>query len=149
MTQSKRAAATATPAFVSALLEWRAVWFVARLLLVSAYLLGGVTKLMDWNAAVAEQAHFGMDPPAFWAALTIAVEILGPALILIDRFVWLGAGMLGTFTFLAAFVANRFWTLQGQERFTASNAFFEHMGLMGGFIIVAILSHRARRVQPK
>ena len=54
-------------------LEWPLVWFLARLLLVSAYLIGAATKLTDWPGAVAEQAHFGMNPPAFWAALTIAI----------------------------------------------------------------------------
>ena len=74
----------------------------------SALLLGGVVKLMDWSAAVAEQAHFGMSPPGFWAGITIGVELVGPILIMTGRFVWLGAGMLGVFTLLAAFTANAF-----------------------------------------
>lgn len=113
---------------------------VARLLLVSAYLIGGFTKLADWPAALAEQAHFGMSPPAFWAAMTIAVELIGASLILSGRLVWLGAGMLGAFTLLAAFVANDFWTMQGESRFQAANAFFEHLGLVGGFVLAARLS---------
>lgn len=53
-------AADAPPRFVDQLLGWRPTWFAARLLLVSAYLLGGVTKLADWPGAVAEQVHFGL-----------------------------------------------------------------------------------------
>lgn len=135
-----------TPRFVGAILEWRATWFLARLALVGAYLLGGVVKATDWQAAVAEQAHFGMSPPAFWAALTIGVELVGPILILSGRFVWLGAAMLGVFTLLAAFTANAFWAMPaGQARFMATNAFFEHIGLIGGFVLVAIVAERARR----
>lgn len=121
-------------------LEWPLVWFLARLLLVSAYLIGAATKLTDWPGAVAEQAHFGMNPPAFWAALTIAIEVAGPLLILSGRLVWLGAGMLGVFTLLAAIKANAFWTMVGPERFAATNAFFEHLGLVGGFILVAVVA---------
>jgi uncharacterized membrane protein YphA (DoxX/SURF4 family) len=55
-------AADAPPRFVDQLLGWRPTWFTARLLLVSAYLLGGVTKLADWPGAVAEQAHLGYIP---------------------------------------------------------------------------------------
>lgn len=134
------------PRFVDAILDWPGTWFAARLLLVGAYLLGTAVKASDWPAAVAEQAHFGMHPPALWAALTIAVEILGPLLILADRLVWLGAGMLGVFTLLAAITANAFWTMPaGQERFMATNAFFEHLGLIGGFVLVALVAKRDRR----
>ncbi|WP_300396898.1 DoxX family protein [uncultured Sphingobium sp.] len=133
------------PIFVKAILDWRPTWFFARLLLVGAYLLGGVVKANDWQAAVAEQAHFGMHPPALWAALTIAVEVVGPLLILSGRLVWLGAGMLGVFTVFAAITANAFWVLPpGPERFIATNAFFEHIGLVGGFILAARLAEAER-----
>jgi uncharacterized membrane protein YphA (DoxX/SURF4 family) len=132
---------TGEPRFVDAVLDWRPTWFIARLMLVGAYLLGGVVKASDWTAAVAEQAHFGMSPPALWAALTIAVEIVGPLLILSGRLVWLGAGMLGVFTLLAAITANAFWAMPpGHERFMATNAFFEHIGLIGGFVLAALVA---------
>jgi uncharacterized membrane protein YphA (DoxX/SURF4 family) len=135
-----------TPAFIRAILDWRVTWFVARVALVSAYLLGGVVKLTHFPAAVAEQAHFGMNPPELWAALTIAVELIGSTLILRGRWVWLGAGMLGVFTLLAAVTANAFWAMpQGQERFAATNAFFEHIGLIGGFALAALAAERAER----
>lgn len=134
------------PRFVEAILAWRPVWFLARLLLVSAYLLGGLVKASDWPAAVAEQARFGMNPPQLWAALTIAVELVGPILILSGRMIWLGAGMLGIFTLLAAFTANAFWTMPaGQDRFMATNAFFEHLGLIGGFVLAALVADLERR----
>ncbi len=131
------------PRFVDAILDWPATAPGARLLLVGAYLLGAVVKIADFPGAVAEQAHFGMNPPAIWAVLTIAIEIVGPVLILTRRWLWLGAGMLGVFTLLAAFKANAFWTMAaGHERFMATNAFFEHLGLIGGFVLVALLERR-------
>ncbi|GLK46455.1 MULTISPECIES: DoxX family protein [Novosphingobium] len=140
-----------TPSFVGAVLDFTPTAFLARLALVSAYLVGGVTKLGDWPSALAEQAHFGLTPPALWAALTIAVELVGAflvlagGLILSGRLVWLGAGMLGVFTFFAALVANAFWSMpEGPERFGAMNAFFEHMGLVGGFVLVAVLARRGQ-----
>jgi len=134
------------PRFVDAILGWRPTWFLARLLLIGAYLLGGLVKLTDWAGAVAEQAHFGMQPPALWAALTIVVELVGPVLILTGRWIWLGAGMLGVFTLLAAFTANAFWTMPpGPERFGATNAFFEHLGLIGGFVLAALVAEQAKR----
>ena len=138
--------AARTPRFVVAILDWRWTGFLARLALVGAYLLGGIVKASDWTAAVAEQAHFGMHPPALWAAVTIAVEIAGPLLILSGRFVWLGAGMLGVFTLFAAITANAFWAMPaGQERFMATNAFFEHLGLIGGFVLAAMVAEMEAR----
>lgn len=135
-----------TPRFVGAILDWRWTGFLARLALVGAYLLGGIVKASDWTTAVAEQTHFGMSPPALWAALTIAIEIVGPLLILSGRLVWLGAGMLGVFTLFAAITANAFWAMPaGQTRFMATNAFFEHLGLIGGFVLVALVAEMEAR----
>lgn len=117
-------------------------------MLVSAYLLGGIVKLADWPGAVAEQAQFGLHPPALWAGLTIAVELGGSLLVLSRRFVWLGAGMLGGFTLIAAVIANAFWTLEGAERFQATNAFFEHIGLVGGLVIAALAASRFAPTAP-
>lgn len=135
------------PRFVDAVLDWRPTWFLARLALTGAYLLGGLVKLTDWPAAVAEQAHFGMNPPAFWAALTVVVELIGSLLILSGRLVWLGAGMLGVFTLFAAFTANAFWALPAgsQDRFMATNAFFEHIGLIGGLVLAALVAEMEQR----
>jgi uncharacterized membrane protein YphA (DoxX/SURF4 family) len=133
--------ARSPPSFVSSVLNTRATFIAARLALISAYVLGGVVKATDFPAALAEQAHFGLHPPALFALLTIGVELIGSALVMTRRWVWLGAGMLGVFTALAAITANAFWTMQGQDRFMATNAFFEHLGLVGGFAAVAIVAH--------
>jgi uncharacterized membrane protein YphA (DoxX/SURF4 family) len=134
------------PGLVDAILDWPLTWFIARMALCGAYLVGGAIKLADWPAAVAEQSHFGVHPAPLWAAVTIAVEICGPALILLGRLVWLGAGMLGVFTAFAAIVANPFWSMAaGQERFSALNGFLEHIGLVGGFILVALVDELEKR----
>jgi hypothetical protein len=62
--------------------------------LVSAFLIGGVTKLSDFTAAVAEQEHFGLRAGGLWATLAITVELGGSALVVLGRLVWLGAGGL-------------------------------------------------------
>ncbi len=133
-----------TPRWVDTLLQWPGTWFLARVALVSAYLVGGLTKLLDFSGAVAEQAHFGLYPPQFWAVLVIAVEILGSVLILWGRFVWLAAGALAVLTAVATGVAENFWTMQGHARFVAMNAFLEHLGLIGAFAMTALIV-RARK----
>jgi uncharacterized membrane protein YphA (DoxX/SURF4 family) len=99
--------------------------------------LGGVTKFVDFAAAVAEQESFGLHPGWLWASLAIAVELIGSVLVISGHFVWLGAGALGVLTAIATFVANNFWTMQGHARFMAINTFFEHIGLIAAFVLVA------------
>lgn len=122
---------------------------VARLCLVSAYLVGGLDKLSDLPAAYAETAHFGLQPAWLWAWATIGVELAGSALVLSGRLVWLGAAMLALFTLAASVLANAFWTMQGAARFAAFNAFFEHLGLIGGFILAAMVVARDRSGAPR
>jgi uncharacterized membrane protein YphA (DoxX/SURF4 family) len=113
------------------------VRWLALLALCAAYLQGGLNKAFDFAAAIAEMQRFGVTPAAPLARLTIVVEIGASLLILTGIQRWAGALVLGGFTLFATFVANRFWEMAPPERFMAANAFFEHIGLIGGFILVA------------
>jgi uncharacterized membrane protein YphA (DoxX/SURF4 family) len=136
--------APGTPRWVADLLARQWTWRLARVALVSAYLIGGVNKLFDFTAAVAEQAHFGLHPAWLWAVLAIVLEIGGSLLVVTGRLVWLGAGGLGVLTVVAMLVAHNFWSMAGQDRFMALNAFFEHLGLIAGFVLVSIRAEEAR-----
>jgi uncharacterized membrane protein YphA (DoxX/SURF4 family) len=124
-------------------------WF-ALLGLCAAYLQGGLQKLMDFNGAVAESAHFGMTPAVPVTVAVIVLELGASLAILCHRARWLGAVLLAAFTLAATFVANRFWDAPAAERFGMTNAFFEHLGLVGGFVLVAWhdLRERASSVSP-
>ncbi|WP_109124481.1 DoxX family protein [Dyella sp. C11] len=113
------------------------VHWVALLGLCAAYLQGGLQKAWDIHAAVAETAHFGLSPAMPITVLTIVLELGASLAILTGRGRWLGALLLAFFTLAATFIANRFWNLPQQERFGVTNAFFEHLGLTGGFLLVA------------
>ena len=126
-----------TPRWISAILAWPWTWRAARVALVSAFMIGGITKLSDFAAAIAEQEHFGLHPGWLWAALAASVELGGSLLVISGRFVWLGAGGLGVLTAVAMLAANDFWTMAGHERFMELNTFFEHFGLIAGLVLVS------------
>jgi uncharacterized membrane protein YphA (DoxX/SURF4 family) len=127
-----------TPRWISAILAWPWTWRAARVALVSAFMIGGVTKLSDFTAAIAEQEHFGLHPGWLWAALAASVELGGSLLVISGRFVWLGAGGLGVLTAVAMLAANDFWAMTGHERFLELNTFFEHFGLIAGLVLVSM-----------
>ena len=115
------------------------VRWIAMLGLCAAYLQGGFNKLTDFSGAIAEMQHFGLSAPVPMAALVALLELGASAMILTGFYRWLGAIGLGTFTLAATFIANRFWEMAPPERFMAANGFFEHLGLAGGFLLVAWL----------
>jgi uncharacterized membrane protein YphA (DoxX/SURF4 family) len=132
-----------TPRWIGAILSWPWLLPVARVALTSAYLIGGVQKLVDFSGAVAEQAHFGLQPAWFWATAAIIVELAGSLLVIFGRWVWLGAGGLGVLTAVAMLTANNFWAMTGHDRFMALNSFFEHLGLIAGLVLVSVMAVRA------
>ena len=130
---------------IEPLVATRPVHFIALLGLCAAYIQGGLDKLFDFNAALAETQSFGLPFAAAATAATIVTELAGSALILTGIYRWLGALWLAGFTLFATFVANRFWEMQPPQRFMVENSFFEHLGLVGGFLLVAWLDLRKRQ----
>jgi len=128
------------PRWIASVLSWPGLLPISRAALVSAFLIGGIQKLVDFPGAVAEQAHFGLQPAWIWAGAAVAVELGGSVLVIIGRLVWLGAGALGVMTAVAMLAANNFWVMDGHARFMAANAFFEHLGLIAGLALVSIQS---------
>jgi uncharacterized membrane protein YphA (DoxX/SURF4 family) len=121
------------PVLSTPVLRW-----IAMLFLCSAYLQGGLTKAFDFSAAIAEMKQFGLKPPAPLAVAVIVLEIGASLLVLSGFFPWAGALMLGGFTLSATFLANRFWDAPLSKRYATESSFVEHLGLVGGFILVAL-----------
>ncbi|MDI7862702.1 DoxX family protein [Rhizobiaceae bacterium n13] len=113
---------------------------VALLALCAAYIQGPLTKIFDFPGALAEMDHFGLHPAAFFAVVVIVFELAASAMVVSGFLRWLGALALAGFTLLATLIALRFWELPpGMDRMMATNAFFEHLGLAGAFVIVAAI----------
>lgn len=84
-------------------------------------------------------AAFGLEPAWLFNALTIFVQLGGSLLVILNRWTWLGAGALGVFTALATLLAHQFWTLEGVERVHELNTFLEHLSIIAGFVLVAMI----------
>ncbi|GLS88464.1 hypothetical protein GCM10010873_34380 [Cypionkella aquatica] len=130
---------------IAPILTTRVAHWMALLGLCAAYLQGSLMKLLNFNSAIAEMTHFGLKPATLFAVAVIGFELTACAMILTGFYRWLGALGLAGFTLLATFVALRFWEMPaGMDRMMATNAFFEHLGLIGGFILIALMDVRAQ-----
>jgi uncharacterized membrane protein YphA (DoxX/SURF4 family) len=135
------------PVWVKKILSIHGLLPLLRLALVSAYLVGGINKLIEFHMAIEEQASFGLQPAWLWASTAILIEIIGSLLVIFNRFVWLGAGALGCLTAIAMLVANDFWNHTGPAFFSTFNSFFEHLGLIAALVMVTILSNQKTKSQ--
>ena len=131
------------PAPITRLLGDTRFAVLAATLLTLPYWTSGIAKLFDLAGALGEARHFGLEPAALVVAVTILVQIGGSLLIIIGRQAWLGAGALGVFTAVATLIAHPFWQVADpMARFHERNIFLEHVGLIGGLMVAAILRER-------
>ena len=133
------------PALIARILDWPLFTLAARLFLTFPFWASGLAKLIDFNGAVAEMQQFGLKPPALIAALVIFTQLGGSLLIIANRRAWSGAGALAIFTLLTIPIAHDFWNLKGEA---AKMEFFfavEHVSVIGGLMLAAILSRYSPR----
>lgn len=132
-----------TPTPIARLLGDNRFGVFAAVLLTLPYWTSGIAKLTDLPGALGEARHFGLEPAALTVALIIFVQIGGSLLIILGRKAWLGAGALGVFTAIATLLAHPFWDVPDPvARFHERNIFLEHIGLIGGLMLAAILRER-------
>jgi len=115
---------------------------LARTLLTFPFWLSGFVKAADFAGARAEMAHFGLEPAAAYAVATIFVQLVGSALVITGRAAWLGAGALIVFTVLTIPIAHHFWKLSGEQAMMEMFFAIEHVGIIGGLLLAAILCRR-------
>jgi transmembrane protein len=124
-------------------------FYLAAALATYMFWWSALTKLWDLPGARAEMAHFGLDPPGFFAFATIVCQLAGSALVIFGgRFAWLGATVLALFTLGTIPVAHDFWNLEGQAAVVEKLWAQEHLSVVGGLLLAAILADlRSRRVK--
>lgn len=123
---------------LAGVIETTSVRTVSLLALCAAYIQGPLTKIVDFNGAMAEMDHFGLHPAAVFAVIVIVFELTASAMVVSGFLRWAGALALAGFTVIATLIALRFWEMApGMDRMMATNAFFEHLGLAGAFVFVA------------
>lgn len=133
------------PSPIAAILDSRFFLVFARLVVTFPFWSSGLAKLINFNAGVAEMAMFNLHPPAAFNIATIICQLGGSLLIILNRHTWLGAGALAVFTVLTIPIAHAFWTMTGEKAMMEFFFTVEHIGLIGGLMLVAILSRQSPR----
>jgi transmembrane protein len=125
------------------LLRTPAVACLSHALLTLPFWFSGLSKLLFFDTGVAEMARAGVQPSAAFNVATFVVQLVGSALIILNRGAWLGSGALGSFTALPILLVHRFWAIADEPfRTIAMHVSTEHLGMIGGLLCVAVLAVR-------
>jgi putative oxidoreductase len=118
---------------------------VGRVTLASLFLLGGINKIMSYDATLSMMADAGLQPASLLLPATIALELGAGALVALGRwFAPLAALVLAAFTLATNVVFHHFWTMDGAERLVELSLFFKNVSVAGGLVAVASMLHLRR-----
>lgn len=131
------------PNIIARILDARAFDLLARVLLTLVFWSSGLAKLFDFSGNVAIMEGFGLSPAWLVNTATLILQIGASLLIILNRWVWLATGALAVFTILTIPIAHPFWVKEGEEAFRDMTVALEHVSMIGGLALVAILSRRS------
>lgn len=126
------------PRVIANILDSGACWFVARLVLTFVFWGAALGKIADFPGSVAELSALKIEPAKLMAVFLIVTLLAGSLMILFDRWLWLGCGILSGFLVVAIALAHHFWTMPDPERTMHFRIATEHISLIGGFMALAI-----------
>ncbi len=133
------------PNIIARILDWP--WFplIARIVLTFPFWGSGIGKSLNFQDTIAEMQQYGLKPPMLIALLVIFTQLGGSLLIIANRRTWSGAGALAIFTLLTIPIAHDFWNLKGDAAKFEFYVAVEHVALVGGLMLAAILSRHSPR----
>lgn len=109
----------------------------ARVLISLLFLILGVRKLLAWGGTVGYFGKLGLPAPEVMLALTVAVEVIGGAALLIGWKVKWAAWALAAFCVIASLVAHNFWSVDAAQFSAQLTQFLKNMAIVGGLLVVA------------
>ncbi|GAA5618460.1 DoxX family protein [Brucella anthropi] len=130
------------PRFIANILDSHASLLLARVVLTFIFWSSGLAKLFNFGANAAEMESFGLHPGWLFNSATLLLQIVGSLMIIFNRGIWLACGALAVFTILTIPVAHPFWAKEGEEAFRDMTVALEHISLIGGLALAAILSRK-------
>lgn len=114
------------------------VMLVGRLLLAVVFLPSGLRKVGGIERTVANIADHHLPFPLILAWAAAALEVGGGAMLILGlRTRWAGAAFF-VYTGVLAVIFHGFWNMGGAQYAEQMTRFYEHLGIMGGLLYVAV-----------
>ncbi|MGS0895645.1 DoxX family protein [Burkholderia stagnalis] len=127
---------------IQAILATPAMLVLARLAVTSFFWISAGIGLLNFGRMVKSVAGMGLPVPVASASATIACQVVGSVWIVLDigGTGWAGAAILIMFTIMTIPLGHPFWKFDGEKRTEALQVSLEHLTVIGGLILAAMLS---------
>lgn len=110
---------------------------IGRILLAAIFLVSGFDKIAGFQGLIGTIASKGLPVPEFFAAATIALELIAGAMLVAGWKVRWAALALAAFTLLLAFLFHNFWAVPEVQKVMQQIHFMKNMGIVGGLLYIA------------
>ncbi len=111
---------------------------LARILIASLFILGGINKIFNYSAVLDTMGSAGLPLVSVLLPLTILLELAGGALVAIGaRFHVQAALTLAVFTVATNIVFHAFWGMEGSERAVEISLFFKNVVVVGALLHIS------------
>ncbi len=121
-----------------------AVLLLARILMASLPMFGGLEKIFKYQDAIGFATAFGIPFAQYMMPLAIVLEIGGALLLLTNRFCRPAAWTLAVWTLFLGIWFHRFWAVPDAQWQEMVDSFFHHFVMIGGYIYLATLGTKPR-----
>jgi putative oxidoreductase len=111
---------------------------VGRILLSSIFIISGFRKLGTVAATVAQMSSHGLPFANILVWGAIALELGGGLMLACGLATRWAALAFAVYTLVLALIFHAYWALPAAEARTQLNAFYEHLGMIGGMLYVAV-----------
>jgi len=111
---------------------------VARLLMMTLFLISGWGKLTNYSGTVGYMTSIGVPFPILATLIAIVMEVFVAIALVIGVFTRPLALLMAAFTLGTALLGHHFWTLEGAERAANLINFYKNFSIMGGLMLLAI-----------
>ncbi len=111
---------------------------LARLLLMSLFLVTGWQKLTNFPGTVTYMKSAGAPAPTLSTIISIIMEFFVGIALIIGVYTRQLALLYVVFVLATALVGHHYWTLEGAARHENQINFFKNMSIMGGLLLLAV-----------
>lgn len=115
------------------------VALVGRVLLAAIFVRAGYGQLATTAATATMMAAHGIPLSGVLVYGAIALELIGGLMLMAGLYARWAAGALCLYTLALALIFHAYWAMPAVEARIQRGAFFEHLSMMGGLLVVAAL----------
>ncbi|KMJ91251.1 hypothetical protein ACH58_00445 [Achromobacter xylosoxidans] len=123
------------------------LWVATRLLLALIFLSSGVAGILDAPNALEVWRPGLPDPGRLFHVVAVAIQVCGAVLLMLGRWLWLGAAALAAFLLASVLVFHPFWKFEPPLAAMHMQWALKDIALVGGLLALAIADRFRRRLR--